>query len=157
LLNVDVGVILNQGVKVFPKDGREKYFRVNPGVDLFLDPDTGVKEKPSAKHITPAEMAKLLPEGSGRVLLIYQHKQRNKNREGNKEHLTLMLKNLSDKISGGRVFAYFVDQTSMIFVSRDSGRLDRVWKRLEDFLGPSSKDRLIKGGNLADVVPRSSA
>lgn len=105
LLGVDVSAILNQNVKICQKQGRSDYFMADPSHDLFLDPDTGIREKESQQHVKPSELMKyLVPKGSSRLLLIYQHKDTRKNPNGNKQSVEEILKDLAKRMEGKSVF-----------------------------------------------------
>jgi len=130
--------ILKRGVP-FSNITRHKYFSNLGERDLFLDPDTGVKNKPSEKHITPADIARLLPPSCSRMLLVYQHASRKK--DGVKAKLQ-WLRSL-EGFERLHVIAYDAGPVSMIFISRHRGRSDKVWTRLRSSLGPIASARLL--------------
>lgn len=149
-LDVNVENILRTSPQFFAQEQRNQNVAPDPQYDLFLDPDVGVKKATSSEHITPSQIKSLVPDGSTRMLLIYQHAgQRVKNQGGTvtkaREYLENAVSLLNSMIGDRCVFAYFAEQTSMIFVSRDIARLNRIREHLEKFLGPIAKDNGVPG------------
>jgi hypothetical protein len=156
LLGVRVEAILNRDSGILPKQHRDKYFGVCSSHDLFIDPDNGIGNDRggSDQHITRFEVAKLIPENSGNLLLVYQTGgQRGNGKVGYERkaltHLREITRLLKEVIGEQCVFAYFGGQTSMIFVSRNSRRIARVFGILRNFLRSISTDRLIGAETLA--------
>jgi hypothetical protein len=150
LLGVNTKAILRSDVGIYPKKDRTAYFAINSEYDLFIDPDNGIgnDEGGSDKHITPSEVVNLIPENSTRLLLIYQTGGQRGNGETTSErkalvHLRKILRDIRYLIGKQCVFAYFAGQTSMVFVSRDSQRLARIYAPLMKLLGVIAKERLI--------------
>lgn len=150
LLHVNPGMILKTNIQILPEDERAEYFNVDCQFDLFIDPDTGIGDRkipsdPDKKneYIMPSEVASLVPDGSTRMLLIYQ--QATLGGITRIPHIRGRVDTL--KMATGRhyVFAYFAGQTSMVFVSRDTARLSRVRGHLERLLGPVARDDGVPG------------
>jgi hypothetical protein len=137
LLHLDPRHVLKKDV-TFSAKTRHDYFRDTGEHDLFLDPDTGIAQKPKKQHIGCSEIAGLLPKTTSRMLFVYQHASRNKN--GLKEKLHL----LSKCLGGCEMFAYDSGSVGMVVISRDSGRLQRTLAGLERWLGPIASQRIVK-------------
>jgi len=123
LLDVSVEDILKPDIQFLPNEQRKEYFSLDSQCDLFIDPDTGIGNERPKKHeegqrenyILPSEIASLIPNGSNRLLLIYQHST-NDNMERRKTHLrnkvNAVKRFLSGTIRSRAVFACFAGQTS---------------------------------------------
>jgi hypothetical protein len=81
-----LGIPIGVHDEPFPGAGRAQYldsaFRaiqrrgVGPGL-VFLDPDTGISDKPSERHVAPAEVAAIWKAlAPGDWLMVYQHADR---------------------------------------------------------------------------------
>jgi hypothetical protein len=150
LLSLSPSAILRSDIGIYPKKDRALYFTINATNDMFIDPDNGVgaEDGGSDKHITPSEIVALIPKNSTRLLLIYQTGGQRGNGETTSEkkalvHLKKTLNNLRMLIGEDSVFAYFGGQTSMIFVSRDVQRLQRISVLFSGLLGIVAKERLV--------------
>jgi len=115
LLGVDQTRILRSKDQ-FPGAQRERYFH-NLGIrddkDIFVDPDIGIEPNGGGdrRHIRMAEIEVLLPRGSSRVLLVYQHSYRN----------SKWVDKCLDKVCNSdkfHAFAYCAGTVAMIFVAR---------------------------------------
>jgi hypothetical protein len=128
--------------QLFSNQTRDGYFCGLGNEDLFLDPDTGIApdRKRKQKHVSPFEIAGLLPKGSSRMLLIYQHASRKKNSVRDKLSL---LRSAGDLRDCG-LFAYDSGPVAMVVISRNRKRTKKAQARLKFWLGPAAKRRIIK-------------
>lgn len=148
LLGVDPGMILKKDVQILPDDEREEYFSIDSQFDLFVDPDTGIGDGRTVpeerdRYIMPPEITGLVPNRSPRLLLIYQHAPWGE--PTRRPHIIGRVRTLKTIIGKQCVFAYFAGQVSMVFVSRDSARLNRVRQHLENLLGPVARGDGVPG------------
>ena len=138
LTGMDVSRILRHDIS-FRLTNRRNYFDNLPianHVDLFVDPDTGIEPAGGGnckyKYIKLDELARLLPESSSRILLVYQHKPRTKDWPSECLKRTAKALQLEDRC----LFAYNAGDASMIFLSRDGRRLTVVRKALGKLASP---------------------
>ncbi|MGH6628181.1 MAG: hypothetical protein ACREB3_00445 [Burkholderiales bacterium] len=132
LLRLKTQHILRRKVS-FPGQTRSTYFSRLREYDLFVDPDTGIAsdKKRKKEHISPAEIASLLPRSSSRLLLIYQQRFQRKEM---KETLKLVLS--IDSLRELHRFAYDAGAVGMVFISRSRKRINGVLSRVRSLLGP---------------------
>ena len=140
LIGVPDDHILQRGVR-FTTRSRSEYFvnlETDSNVDLFVDPDTGIEPATggNAAHIRHEELSQLLPNGSQRVVLVYQHSSR-------EEKWTQACLQRVVLLEGCHACAYWAGAVSMLFVSRVAGRLDTIQQVLGRTLAPRD-DRLIR-------------
>jgi hypothetical protein len=136
LLSVIRDRILRQDME-FTADTRNRYFTVSDEVgDIFADPDTGVEPRARAGtgHIRRREIAALLPQGSSRIVLVYQHSYR----EGDYAAETLDRIRTDHCLLGCQAFAYKGGSVSMVFISRDAARLEQLRDALHSFFSAKS-------------------
>jgi hypothetical protein len=126
----------------FSRETRGSYFSLSGRDDLFLDPDTGIGRdgNPRDEHVAPKEIGSLLQSWPSRVLLVYQ----NRFREKGDKYVRTKLRDLSqvEELRGCCAFAYYAGSVSMIFISRDTHRLDVIRQRLAQWLSPIAKGDL---------------
>lgn len=142
LLHRNTDEILKQGKDdLFSNRTRSSYFCGLGEHDLFLDPDTGVasSEKPEKEHISPSEIAGLLPGSSSRLLLIYQHASRKV--DGIKAKLKLLRND--NGLKGCGMFAYHSGTVSMVVICRNGERIAKILDRFKCWLGSVAHARII--------------
>lgn len=140
LLGVDEARILCSKIS-FPGAQRENYFqnlRIGGDSDIFVDPDTGIEPDSGGdrRHIRQSEIEALLPSGSRRVLLVYQHSPRKRE----------WLKGCLEKVCASNefhAFAYCAGTVAMVFIARRGNhRLEGMHKCLHDILGDRVTNRV---------------
>jgi hypothetical protein len=127
---------------LFAKSSRAAYFRLPPRRDVFLDPDTGIASelKANEKRVKPSEIATLLKGSPSRMLLIYQHASRKK--DGIRDKLGLLRS--TEGLKRCHLFAYDSGAASMVFISKNKKRIQKALARLQCWLGPVARTRIIK-------------
>jgi len=115
--------------------------------DVFLDPDNGIAPEGGgdAKHVTPSELAILLPADSRRIVLVYQHSFRTN------DYVEVSLRRVVDplQLRGTSAFAYNAGTVAMIFASCCRQRLVEVHRALANMLEGTSRITEVHGAPLS--------
>jgi hypothetical protein len=123
-----------RGTGRFTRAGRTPYFNsLTITTDVFVDPDTGVAEPATtAAHVSALECGRLLSKNTPNIVMVYQHAQRTSGWA--KGQLAVLRAALCDV----QAFAYQSSVVGMLFLSRDTVRLQKVRSALSDLLGPAA-------------------
>jgi len=120
---------------------RGGYFREIPeGVDLFLDPDTGVatgKVQKRDQYIYPKELAGLLT--LSRVVAAYQHGGRSQIRP----RLCTVVDAVGTQVPSLACVAYAATSVAMLFFSKDPDRIQPIADAFRALLGRHASDRIL--------------
>jgi hypothetical protein len=112
---------------------RSAYFReIQHRGKLFLDPDTGIATgRHNSKHIRPTEVHDLLDEQPDRILAVYQHIRGRRTHERVEE----VVEALEQSGQPPSCCSYESGTVAMLFLSRNTGRVDDVRRAFEKLLG----------------------
>lgn len=124
---------------------REQYFSTvisdlkdRESCDVFLDPDTGLAPtRGSRAHASYASVGRLVNQDSGRLVIVYQHRRRSSG----------WLRALVDEASsavGVSVCGYDGGSAAAVCFARRARRISDVARRLQDLLGPSAAQRVVR-------------
>jgi hypothetical protein len=128
----------------FQQSNRRDYFselRLPAEADVFLDPDTGIAPdgRGTAKHVRPQDLATVLPAGSRRIVLVYQHSSHSR------DFVEKALRQVVDspRLSGVGAIAYDAGTVAMIFAARHQPRLIELRKTMTRLFKGSSRVRMV--------------
>ncbi len=144
--------VLKSG-EVFSRARGVNYFEDVGDGDLFLDPDTGIMPESGSgtRYLAPSEIAGLIQKSPTRMLLIYQHRSREK--DGIPAKLEAL--GCAEGLKECHMFAYDSGAVSMVVISQKE-RIGEALRRLEAALGPVAKKRIIRWPD-AEKAERTSA
>ena len=135
LLRIEPCGILKHSI---PLSVREAYFgEIRHSGDIFLDPDTGVATgKCSAKHISPAEIAKLLR--TDRLVAVYQHVRAQRVAD----RVDAVCAAVQNKVPNVYWCSYESGTVAMIFLAFSQERVAEVRNHFVEWLGRHSEGRI---------------
>jgi hypothetical protein len=107
--------------------------------DLFVDPDTGIHEKPSKKILTPKNVAVLLSADPNRIVFAYQHHPQ-------RRALTDALKLWQRRVDavGSEACILWSGQVALFAFSQHNKRLRRVEQFLRTLVRGSVEERVVR-------------
>jgi hypothetical protein len=132
---------------------KNHYFQqVNYSGDLFLDPDTGLAFSPFTykgnKHVTPNEIKCLLDKDNKnvRVIMVYQQSRQGQKKSEEQNYLEKIIKyalaQIGSQNSPCYACTYCCSQVSMLFFSKNKGRIVQIKQYLRKELPYQAKRRV---------------
>jgi hypothetical protein len=143
LLRVNREQLIHHEARLFPD--RDRYFsEIERGVDVFLDPDTGIGTgSPIEKYVKPRDLATLLNPASGRVVAVYQHVRAKRTCE----RVDGCLAAIREQMGAVGWCSYESPTVAMLFLSGDDARTSGIAQAFEKLLGRHAERRVRCGPN----------